>query len=346
MQNGLRGNFVLLGRWCVVTFGTGVARPSPVNYNRAGGGSLSRGTFPSNHRPRRYEFGCQDGPRCWETKLNQVVRYLRQVARVAAGRVNAGRGLTVFPDDIFLVSYGRSGSTWVRFLIGNLVYKDDPVTFLNVESRIPDIYIFPDRVLRGQHRPRILKSHESFDPRYTQIIYVVRDPRDVAVSLYHYDLKRGGIKEGYPLDDFVQLFVAGSPRVISWGTWAEHVTSWLSTRGGRDSFLLLRYEDLQADLKQELARVAAWLKIDGGDEGLTRAVELSSMDRMKKLETEQSREWVETKSTRQDKTFVRSGRTGEWRSVLSEASVTAIETAFGPVMQSLGYEMTSEAAKR
>ena len=122
--------------------------------------------------------------------MNRIVRHLRQVSRVAFGRINAGRGLTVFPDDVFLVSYPRSGSTWLRFLIGNLAYPADPVNFLNVDSRIPDIYLLPDRVLRRYPRPRILKSHEPFDPRYSKIIYIVRDPRDLVVSLYHYDLKR------------------------------------------------------------------------------------------------------------------------------------------------------------
>jgi hypothetical protein len=278
--------------------------------------------------------------------LNRVTKYLRQVARVAAGRVNAGRGLTVFPDDIFLVSYGRSGSTWARFLIANLVNTDDPVTFLNVESRIPNIYIFPDRVLRRVLRPRILKSHEPFDHRYERIIYIVRDPRDLAVSLYHYDLKRGGLPEEYPMDDFVPLFVAGSERVISWGPWGEHILSWLSTRGGHDRFLLVRYEDLLENPKRELAKMTTLLGVDGSEENLVRAVELSSIDRMKNLERQQSRQWIETKNTRQDKMFVRSGRRGEWQSVLSEKSVVAIETAFGPVMRSLGYELTKETARR
>jgi hypothetical protein len=226
-----------------------------------------------------------------------------------------------------------------------LVSANDPVTFLNVELRIADIYMFPDRVLRRLPRPRILKSHEPFDPRYKKIIYIVRDPRDLAISLYHYDLKRGGLPEGYPMDEFVQLFVAGSERVISWGPWGEHVVSWLSTRGGREGFLLIRYEDLIEDPQRELAKISALLKVDGSEEARARAVELSSIDRMKKLEKEQSRQWAETKNTRQDKTFVRSGRTGEWRSGLSETSVLAIETAFGPAMRSLGYELTKEPAQ-
>ena len=272
--------------------------------------------------------------------MNRVTKYLRQVARVAAGRVNAGRGLTVFPDDVFLVSYGRSGSTWARFLIGNLVSAEEPVTFLNVESHIPDIYMFPDRVLRRLPRPRTLKSHEPFDPRYKKIIYIVRDPRDLAVSLYHYDLKRGGLPEGYPMDEFVQLFVAGSEKIISWGPWGDQVISWIATRGGREGFLLIRYEDLIEDPQRELGKISALLRVDGSEEKRARAVELSSIGRMKKLEKEQSRQWAETKNTRQDKTFVRSGRAGEWRSALSQESVGAIESAFGPIMLSLGYELT------
>ena len=141
----------------------------------------------------------------WSRRLQRIA----QVGRVLTGRQMAGRNLTVFPDDVFLVSYPRSGNTWTRFLIGNLIYQDEPVTFANIESRLPEIYFNPDRVLRRLPRPRILKSHECFQPHYRRIIYIVRDPRDVAVSFYHHHIKAGNIAEDYPIADFVPRFIAG-----------------------------------------------------------------------------------------------------------------------------------------
>jgi len=99
-------------------------------------------------------------------------------------------------------------------------------------------------------------------------------------------------------------------------------------------------------LKKQLAQIASFLNLNDTEESLDRAVELSSAERMKNLENEQSREWAETKGTRQDKKFVRNARAGEWQSVLSQSSILAIETAWGPIMQNLGYELIVETAKR
>jgi hypothetical protein len=138
------------------------------------------------------------------------------------GKKPAGRMVTVFPDDIFLVGYFRSGSTWSRFIFGNYTHQDEPVTFANLDDWVPSIYSQPDRVLR--QRPRILKSHEYFDPRYPRTIYIVRDPRDVAVSFYFYNLRVRVLPDGYPMDEFVKSFIAA--RVVGY---ADRVGTWEST---------------------------------------------------------------------------------------------------------------------
>jgi hypothetical protein len=279
--------------------------------------------------------------------MSRFLRALRGASEILLGKKNAGRYLTVFPDDIFLVSYPRSGNTWARFLIGNLVHQDEPVTFTNVESRIPEIYLFPDRVLRGLRRPRMLKSHECFDPRYQRIIYIVRDPRDVAVSYYHYAIKRSWIDPGCAIDEFVPRFVAAEfdIRAMWAASWSDHVMSWVSMRNGNDGFLLLHYEDMIQKTEQELSRVAHFLNITPTPERLDRAVQLSSADSMRTLEKKGSQEWQLTKTTRQDKPFVRTAAAGDWHKSLSPAAVAEIERVWGPAMQALGYRLSKDIPK-
>ncbi len=255
------------------------------------------------------------------------------------GRSRGGRNFPVFPDDVFIVSYPRSGNTWTRFLIANLIYEEEPVTFANVERKIPDVYKNTRNQLLRTRRPRILKSHEYFDPRYKKVIYIVRDPRDVAVSYYHFARKYKKIEDGYPLERYIARFIAGE--VDDYGSWKENVASWLAARQGTDSFLLLRYEDMLENTAGELVKVASFLGIERSPEQVARAVELSSADRMRDLEQKQAGIWVNTKKTRKDIPFVRAASSGGWRSSLPENLVAAMESAWGPWMESLGYELVT-----
>jgi sulfotransferase family protein len=279
-------------------------------------------------------------------KLDRALGALSQAGRVLTGRQLAGRGVTVYPDDVFLVSYPRSGNTWTRFLLGNLLYPDEPVTFSNIESRIPEIYFNRDRALRALPRPRMLKSHESFQPHYPHVIYVVRDPRDVAISFYHHNVKARNIPDDYPITSFVPRFVAGEFDQ-KFGCWRDNVLSWVSLRGENPNFMMLRYEEMKRDTAGALLQVVAFLehcsfrKIDSRSEALQRAIELSSPERMRALEKEEAASWVLTKSTRSDKPFVRTAKAGGWKSQLAPESVEAIEATWGDLMQSLGYKLSS-----
>jgi hypothetical protein len=244
-----------------------------------------------------------------------------------------GRRVEVLPDDIFLVSYPRSGSVWVRFLIVTLI-DGRSSDFVRMNALLPDIYGASRRQLRRLTRPRLIKSHEYFDPRYRRAVYLVRDPRDVVVSYHEFQRREGIIVEDYPLSNYVERFVTGV--LDRFGTWKEHVGSWLGARGGRADFLLVRYEDLKSATVSELRRVVEFIGLEADDAKLALAAELCSVGAMRRIEQVQAMEGV-IDPRRLDRPGIRSGVAGGWRNQLDRGLEARITEAFHPLMQDLGY---------
>lgn len=273
--------------------------------------------------------------------VRRVFRHLSRVSDVLFRHTLLEREITIFDDDVFLTSYPRSGNTWIRFMIGNLMCPNQTVTFLNVERVVPDMYKTADWVLRRRARPRVLKSHESFDARYRHVIYIVRDPRDVAISNYYHEMKLRSIPEGCPIEEFVPLWMSGNfwRRI---GSWADHVNSWLATRQGCEGFAIVRYEDLQSNTQGELTRVAEFLGMTPDPALVQRAIKLSSASNMRKMEETQGKTWVATFHTRSDKPFVRTASSGGWRALLPEKTLIYMEAQWGALIKRLGYALSHE----
>jgi hypothetical protein len=194
----------------------------------------------------------------------------------------------------------------------------------------------------------------------------------VAVSCYHYDRKGRNIPDDFPVHTYVttrfmktdEYFGTWGEHAGSWlvnsknifqlsrlkggflgtpGSWGENVMSWLGARGHDRQFLLVRYEDLLDDTHREMTRIAEFLELNASADRISRAVELSSADNMRKLEARDSNEWVTTRNSRKDISFVRAAKSGEWKKTLPPESVSLIEEAWGPVMQLLGYPVSQES---
>ncbi|MFI5103170.1 MAG: sulfotransferase domain-containing protein [Terriglobales bacterium] len=268
-----------------------------------------------------------------------MIRHLVAGVKHAFGLHRPGHNLAIFPDDVFLVSYPKSGNTWARFLIANLLYSERHPDWGNIDRLIPAPEVMSKRDFARMPRPRIIRTHDAFDPRYKQVIYIVRDPRDVALSQYHHHRKLKLIEDNHPFESFLARFLAGETNVH--GSWKQNVASWLAARYGDPRFLLLRYEGMLVDTRSELASICSFMGVEATPERLSKVVEQSSPREMRKLEQVQADQCALTKDTRQDLPFVRTAKSGNWKSEMPDSSVVAIEAAWGPLMQWLGYELVS-----
>ncbi|MGH3430022.1 MAG: sulfotransferase domain-containing protein [Terriglobales bacterium] len=228
-----------------------------------------------------------------------------------------------------LVSYPRSGSTWASFLIAELLTGADP-TFDAAHAAVPEL---PD--VRHCHSPlgnggRVVRSHEAWRDEYRSGgVYLVRDPRDVAVSYWRYRCWLGDF--GGPLSQFVRIFLGG--KVDSYGLWSSHVNSWLS-QGGGDA-LVVRYEDLVSNPERQLSAMAAHLGLRVSTGAVHEAVLHNTRPRMAAKEAAVRGTYF----TRTDPAsgFVGRGSVGGWKSILSEEAAAAIGDRFGDAMTQVGY---------
>ena len=211
--------------------------------------------------------------------LDAGLQDLRRTAAFTRGRV-LWQPRT---DDVFVVTYPRSGTTWMQYLLHLLVRPQ--VEFRHINDACPwlerslAVGSVEPRALAELPSPRIFKTHllRQWLPRQGRFVVIVRDPADVAVS--YYELYRAYLGFRGSLDEFLVRFAAGR---VQYGSWWAHVRDW--ERHAGDDVLLVRYEALRADPAGELRRVAEFAGLPCDPERIAAAVEGASLPRMKALE--------------------------------------------------------------
>jgi hypothetical protein len=164
-------------------------------------------------------------------------------------------------------------------------------------------------------------------------VYLLRDPRDVAVSLtHHWSMTVDQVIEVMETDTIGTQPQIGQQIFEIMGSWSGHVRSW--TQPKPKNTLVLRYEDCVADTFGTFGRLAKMLKLTNDDNVIREAVEATAFKNLKKQEEEHGfRERPE-----KAKAFFRSGTAGGWRNVLRPQQVKRIEKAHSAMMQRFNYE--------
>lgn len=245
----------------------------------------------------------------------------------------SGNNLRIFPDDTFLVSFPRSGNTWLRFLLGELIF-DQEIDFNNMENYIPDIYFSSKAKFNRISRPRYIKSHEPYDYRYPKVIYLVRDPRDVAISYYYWLLKFR--KLDIVLTQFIEDFIENR---TPFGGWGEHVNSWYQHRSNlTNGIIFIRYEDLLSDTYTTLQKILAFLEVRIPLIKIEKVIAQNTFSQMQAKETRNQNAPIFS-NTRQDVSFIRKGQTRQWDQEISNDQSLRISNAYGNVASNFEYNL-------
>jgi hypothetical protein len=248
------------------------------------------------------------------------------------------------PDDVFVVTYPRSGTTWMQMILYQLT-TDGTMDFPHIYEYCP---WFESSSRSGQGfesrpSPRLFKSHLPYRKiaRWPcKYIYVARNGKDVAVSYYHLYRSHNGFQGTFA--EFFDSFLKGK---VEYGSWFRHVQDWWLHRDD-PNVLFLRYEDLLDDLEGGLRKIIAFCGFDIAPGRWPTILERCGFTFMKQHE----RQFDPVTGARWEQgvpgnEFLRKGRKEDWRGQLSPEQVARFDRDFEKHLGSTCIDFSPDGSK-
>jgi hypothetical protein len=249
---------------------------------------------------------------------------------VAPQNVEDAVKLQTCAEDVIIAAYPRSGTHWTSEIVSLLVNQDvqnkpqcDRVKFLDTYNC--DMHRDEDKLLLKTHLPfPYIKS--KVVNNQTKLIVVLRNPKDIAVSYYHFycsNVLLGPFKGSF--SEFLRLFLRSK---LVYGSWLRHVTGYLSAKHLPNVHFVV-YEEMVKDARGCIAGIARFLGVPMSSDSLDSIYQQTCFREMKRREKKILGEPLYNIFVESD--FFRCGKSGQWAKYLTSEECEEMEEYATPV---------------
>ena len=243
--------------------------------------------------------------------------------------------------DVFVVTYPRSGTTWTEQMVHLLLNQGvqgeqrltDAVPWLETLPHRPNGMIafletLPQRRRFTSHLPYSLMP--PLNNTTAKIVYVARNPKDVAISTFFHNQSKGGYEGTW--EEHFQEFLNGD---VGCGPYFDHILPWWQASQKDKNILFMKYEDMKHDHAGSVVKLASFLDIQANTQLIEAVVRLSSFQSMTSHETTNF-DWIPQRAD-VPKHF-RKGDIGDWRNHFSAEQNQQMDDLFMKKMQGSGLQ--------
>ncbi|XP_072263368.1 amine sulfotransferase-like [Pyxicephalus adspersus] len=251
-------------------------------------------------------------------------------------------------DDVFLVTYPKSGTIWSQQILSLICSEGhrNGTEQIDTNERVPWLEfraLNPETDYNLRPSPRLFVTHlsELFAPRElknkkAKVIYVMRNPKDVIKSFYHFENITLLSEKSPDFQHFFEKFLDGE---VYAGKWFHHVRGWYTLK---DSYniLFLKYEDMIKDLRSAVKKICTFLEIKLDEKSIDIVVKKASFKEMKTDPLANKENMPEDLIDKKCGSFMRKGQVGDWKNIMTVAQNETFDKIFQEEMGDLSLNFT------
>ena len=278
---------------------------------------------------------------------------IRQVAALGAKLGNSPRSkrrifrkYTPGEHDIMVCTFSKSGTNWTLQIVTQVAAYGE-AEFEHIHDIVPwaEAQLLPYIVRLNEPTYelaatglRAVKTHmeAEYVPYNEQAKYitVIRNPRDVIVSAWHFNRNLLPIVKDLSLEDFIDMHLAGH---TIFGVWSQHTAGYWDWRD-RSNVLVLFYEDMRRDLEGTVRKIAGFMGVDLTAGQFARVVEKSSFQYMQNVDQKFAPDIPGMTRNSGQPIMMRAGKSGAGKDELTPEQAARIDQAIIGQLREIGSD--------